>query len=94
MASRRRATPTVCAMKSEQAAFGERFRAALKKRYGTIDNLNKAFVAALEAPTTKTRYNTLLAEPTPTTPAQFDQFMASERAKYEKVVKASGATVD
>lgn len=60
----------------------------------TLDKLNKAFVAALEAPETEKRFNTLLAEPTPTTPAQFDQFMASERAKYEKVVKASGATVD
>lgn len=59
-----------------------------------IDKLNKAFVAALEAPETKTRYNLLLAEPVPTTPQQFDQFMASERAKYQKLVKASGATVD
>ena len=60
----------------------------------TLDKLNQAFVAALEAPETKTRYNTLLAEPTPTTAAQFDQFMASERAKYQSLVKASGATVD
>ena len=30
LAARRQAAPTVCAMKSEQAAFGERFRAALK----------------------------------------------------------------
>ena len=59
-----------------------------------IDRLNKAFVAALNAPETRTRFAALLAEPVPTTPAQFDQFMASERAKYEKVVKASGATVD
>ena len=59
-----------------------------------INRLNKAFVAALNAPETKTRFAALLAEPVPTTPAQFDQFMASERTKYEKVVKASGATVD
>ncbi len=59
-----------------------------------IERLNKAFVDALNAPETKTRFATLMAEPVPTTPAQFDQFMASERAKYEKVVKASGATVD
>ena len=59
-----------------------------------IDTLNKAFVAALESPDTKARYGFLLAEPVPTTPAQFDQFMASERKKYEKLVKSSGATVD
>ncbi len=59
-----------------------------------IERLNKAFVDALNAPETQTRFATLMAEPVPTTPAQFDQFMASERAKYEKVVKDSGATVD
>ncbi|MBB6559370.1 tripartite-type tricarboxylate transporter receptor subunit TctC [Acidovorax soli] len=59
-----------------------------------IDKLNKAFVAALNAPETKTRFGLLLAEPVATTPAQFDSFMASERAKYQQVVKASGAKVD
>ncbi len=59
-----------------------------------IDRLNKAFVAALNAPETKTRFGALLAEPVPTTPQQFDAFMASERAKYQQVVKASGAKVD
>ena len=59
-----------------------------------IDKLNKAFVAALNAPETKTRFAALLAEPVATTPQQFDSFMASERAKYQQVVKASGARVD
>ncbi|CAN7336349.1 tripartite tricarboxylate transporter substrate binding protein [Acidovorax sp. LjRoot66] len=59
-----------------------------------IDKLNKAFVAALNAPETKTRFGLLLAEPVATTPAQFEAFMASERAKYQQVVKASGAKVD
>ena len=59
-----------------------------------IEQLNKAFVTALNAPETKTRFGVLMAEPVPTTPAQFDQFMAAERAKYKNVVKASGATVD
>ncbi|MES2610561.1 MAG: tripartite tricarboxylate transporter substrate binding protein [Pseudomonadota bacterium] len=59
-----------------------------------IDKLNKAFVAALNAPETRTRFGLLLAEPVATTPAQFDTFMASERAKYQQVVKASGAKVD
>ena len=59
-----------------------------------VDKLNKAFVAALNAPETKTRFAALLAEPVATTPQQFDSFMASERAKYQQVVKASGARVD
>ena len=59
-----------------------------------IDKLNKAFVAALNAPETKTRFGALLAEPVATTPQQFDSFMASERANYQQVVKASGAKVD
>ncbi|MDR6152398.1 tripartite-type tricarboxylate transporter receptor subunit TctC [Acidovorax delafieldii] len=59
-----------------------------------IDKLNKAFVAALNAPETKTRFAALLAEPVATAPQQFDSFMAAERAKYQQVVKASGAKVD
>jgi len=59
-----------------------------------LDKLNKAFVAALNAPETKTRFGHLLAEPVPTTPERFDSFMAAERAKYKTLVKASGATVD
>ena len=59
-----------------------------------IEKLNKAFVAALNAPETRTRFGALLAEPVPTTPQQFDSFMAAERAKYQQVVKASGAKVD
>jgi hypothetical protein len=35
-----------------------------------------------------------MAEPVPTSPEQFGSFMTAERAKYEKVVKASGARVD
>lgn len=59
-----------------------------------ITKLNQAFVAALNAPETRARFATLLAEPVPTTPEQFGAFMKAERAKYEKVVKASGAKVD
>ncbi|GAB1387082.1 tripartite tricarboxylate transporter substrate binding protein [Melaminivora sp.] len=59
-----------------------------------IDKLNKAFTDALKAPETKTRFEALMAEPVPTTPAQFDAFMAAERSKYQQVVKASGAKVD
>jgi len=59
-----------------------------------IAQLNQAFVAALQAPETKARFATLLAEPAPSTPAAFDTLMKAERAKYEKVVKATGARVD
>ncbi|GAA4422564.1 tripartite tricarboxylate transporter substrate binding protein [Acidovorax lacteus] len=59
-----------------------------------IAKLNKAFTDALKAPETRTRFAALLAEPVPTTPEQFDAFMAAERSKYQAVVKASGAKVD
>jgi len=56
--------------------------------------LNKAFVDALNAPDVKARMAALLAEPAPTTPDQFGQFVKRELARYEEVVKASGAQVD
>ena len=59
-----------------------------------LTRLNQAFVAALNAPETKTRFAALLAEPVPTSPEAFGAFMAAERTKYEPVVKATGATVD
>ena len=59
-----------------------------------VARLNQAFVAALNAPETKVRFATLMAEPVASSPEQFAAFMKSERAKYEKVVKASGARVD
>jgi tripartite-type tricarboxylate transporter receptor subunit TctC len=59
-----------------------------------VDRLNKAFVAALQAPETKTRFAQLMAEPVGNTPEQFGAFMKTELARYESVVKASGARVD
>jgi len=59
-----------------------------------IAKLNKAFVDALNAPETQKRFAALLAQPAPSTPEQFQQLMATERAKYEQVVKASGAKID
>jgi tripartite-type tricarboxylate transporter receptor subunit TctC len=59
-----------------------------------VTRLNQAFVAALNAPETKTRFATLLAEPTPGTPEEFAAFMKTERTKYQALVKASGARVD
>ena len=59
-----------------------------------VARLNQAFVAALNAPENKARFSTLMAEPVASSPEQFEAFMKRERAKYEKVVKASGARVD
>jgi tripartite-type tricarboxylate transporter receptor subunit TctC len=59
-----------------------------------VERLNKAFVAALQAPETKTRFAQLMAEPVGNTPEQFGAFMRKELTRYESVVKASGAKVD
>ncbi len=59
-----------------------------------VARLSTAFQAALRAPETQQRFATLMAEPTPSTPQAFGAFMKAELAKYERVVKASGARVD
>ena len=59
-----------------------------------LNRLNQAFVAALNASETKTRFAILFAEPVPSTAEEFGKLMTSERTKYEKLVKASGARVD
>ncbi|PUE11431.1 ABC transporter substrate-binding protein [Limnohabitans sp. T6-5] len=59
-----------------------------------VQRLNKAFVAALQTPETQTRFGMLMAEPVGNTPEQFGAFMKKELARYESVVKASGARVD
>lgn len=59
-----------------------------------VQKLNQAFVAALQSPEAKTRFAGLMAEPVPNSPEEFGNFMRSELAKYEKVVKTSGAKVD
>jgi tripartite-type tricarboxylate transporter receptor subunit TctC len=56
--------------------------------------LNKAFVDALNAPDVRARLGTLLAEPAPTTPEQFGDFVKAELAKYEPLVKRCGAKVE
>ena len=59
-----------------------------------IARYNQVFVAALNAPETRARFAALMAEPAPDSPEAFGAFMKRELAKYERVVKASGAKVD
>lgn len=59
-----------------------------------VARLNAAFAAALRSPEAKTRFAALMAEPVASTPDEFGNFMKAELAKYEKVVKLSGAKVD
>ncbi len=59
-----------------------------------VQRLHQGFAAALQAPETRTRFAQLLAEPVSSSPDEFTAFMRAELAKYEKVVKASGAKVD
>ena len=63
-------------------------------RTDVINKLNKAYTDALAHPDVKARFASLMAEPVPSTPDQFANFMAQERAKYGPVVKSSGARVD
>ncbi len=59
-----------------------------------VARLNQAFVAALRSDETRQRFANLMAEPVGNTPAQFGAFMQAELAKYQPLVKASGAQVD
>jgi tripartite-type tricarboxylate transporter receptor subunit TctC len=60
----------------------------------TTQRLNKAFTEALASPEIKARLASLLAEPSPLSPEQFAAFVRAELAKYETVVKQSGAKAD
>ncbi|MCM5570188.1 tripartite tricarboxylate transporter substrate binding protein [Burkholderiaceae bacterium FT117] len=59
-----------------------------------VDKLNAAFGKALGSPEIRERLAKLAAEPAPMSPADFAAFIRAEQAKYEKVVRASGARVD
>jgi tripartite-type tricarboxylate transporter receptor subunit TctC len=56
--------------------------------------LNKVFTDALASADVKARLASLMAEPSPMTPAQFAAFVASELQKYKLVVAATGARAD
>lgn len=59
-----------------------------------VDRLNAAFHTALNSPEMRDRLLRMGAAPAPTTPAAFAGFIQSELAKYQRVVKFSGAQVD
>jgi tripartite-type tricarboxylate transporter receptor subunit TctC len=59
-----------------------------------VERLNTAFNAALRSPEMRERLARMGAEPAPMAPGEFAQFVRAELAKYEKVVKFSGARVD
>ena len=60
----------------------------------TTARLNKAFVDALATSDVRARLAALYAEPMAMTPARFAAFVKGELAKYEPLVKASGARVE
>jgi tripartite-type tricarboxylate transporter receptor subunit TctC len=59
-----------------------------------IAKWNADVVKALNAPDVREKMIAQGAEPAPTTPAAFGAFIAKEREKYARIVKASGAKVD
>ena len=59
-----------------------------------VTRLNEEMRKALVTSEMRERLARMGAEPTPTSPAEFAAFMRAELAKYEKVVKFSGAKVD
>jgi len=60
----------------------------------TTARLNKAFVDALASTDVRARLASLYAEPMPMAPERFAAFVKGELAKYEPLVKASGARVE
>ena len=60
----------------------------------SVTRLNQVFTQALNSANIQQRFADLMAEPAPSSPQAFEQFMTAERVKYQKVVKLSGAKVD
>ena len=59
-----------------------------------VDRLNAEFTRALSAQDIRERLARMGAEASPMSPEDFASFVRAEQAKYERVVKASGARVD
>jgi len=59
-----------------------------------VDKLNAAVIAALQSPDVKKRLTAAGAEAAGTSPAAFGAYLKAELAKWGKVVRATGATVN
>jgi tripartite-type tricarboxylate transporter receptor subunit TctC len=59
-----------------------------------VTKWNAELVKALNAPDVREKMMAQGAEPAPMTPADFASFIAREREKYARIIKASGAKVD
>ena len=59
-----------------------------------VNTLNKHFVQALHSPKVMKTYGDMMMDTVTSTPQEFADFMAKERARYEQIVKISGASVD
>lgn len=59
-----------------------------------VRQLNAHFVQALNSPEVKKIYGDMMMDTVTNTPAEFATFMDQERARYEQIVKISGASVD
>jgi tripartite-type tricarboxylate transporter receptor subunit TctC len=59
-----------------------------------VTKLNKEIVAILKSPEMKQRLDEIGAEPGGISPEQFAAFIKSETAKWAKLVKQTGATID
>jgi tripartite-type tricarboxylate transporter receptor subunit TctC len=59
-----------------------------------LQRLYAAFAGALGTADVKAKFAPMMAEPSPMAPAAFADFVKAELAKYERVVKASGVTLD
>ena len=59
-----------------------------------VARLNGAMTSALRSPEMRERLARMGAEPAPGTPEQFAELLRQELAKYQQVVKFSGARVD
>lgn len=59
-----------------------------------VARLNKEFVAAVEAPEVRTRFDDALVTPGTGTPEAFTNFLKSEAARWSQLIKTVGIKVD